>query len=673
MSEPIIPSVTSSSEPLPAPGSLHYWKSLDGSIYQEMIRTRMGQGNRVYGQQEQFLTALIQAEQRRLGRPLDVLEFGCGFGRHASYLAGLEGVRYHGFDMSEPMVAPLRQAPPAGMSPLDERLFVGDDPLTTLGSRRFDLVFTVSVLIHNPSESISRVMENLGRLVRPEGLMCLVENQLVPFGVWENAWHQGCWLQSFAEAMPPGWDLHHGAGFIDTHDLYVLKRNGDEARRYFKLRGPEQARDESQPLTLEALKLQGLPRLSKWASGAAHALQHAASSVEVRVHELQERLQVETERTQRRQRLFALAEDLAELRNRSVKPPRVSEPAPAQAPQPGVLFNAPLDITWAHHAPSLAGVLHVFHQQWYGIRAAAGYSPGRKLAITAERPLSTEELRQAVEFCANSSSPVVVIHSFSANAHALILALRKALKRSVRILGVWHGSSAQFHYPHEYETFASLVELRARGIINGVACVKPDMHLVSSHISPKTLLNLPPRVDARMMRPLGARSDAALIPTPNDWRKNFHTNLYACMAAPRVGQVYVTAQFSQPESLELVSKPVHRIKSMGRGELFQFMRKVDVVLNASLSECQPMTALEGLALRVPCITGPLGLGALDEHPFQQLTQIARVDQVGAVRDAIERVLELQERSPQKLREMMDSYEARLCSEAIQSYEDFIHS
>jgi len=64
---------------------------------------------------------------------------------------------------------------------------------------------------------------------------------------------------------------------------------------------------------------------------------------------------------------------------------------------------------------------------------------------------------------------------------------------------------------------------------------------------------------------------------------------------------------------------------------------------------------------------------LDEHPFQQLTQIARVDQVGAVRDAIERVLELQESSPQKLREMMDSYEARLCSEAIQRYEDFIHS
>lgn len=673
MSEPTIPPPTAPSEPAPEPSSLRYWKSLDGSSYQEMIRTRTGQGNRVYGQQEHFLTALIQAEQRRLGRPLEVLEFGCGFGRHASYLAGLEGVRYHGFDMSEPMVAPLRQAPPAGMSPLGERLFVGDDPLTCLGSRRFDLVFTVSVLIHNPAETIPQVLKTLGQLVRPEGLICLVENQLVPFGVWENAWHQGCWLQAYTDTVPPGWDLHHGSEFTDTHDIYVLKRNGSEERRYFKLSGPEQARDESQPLTLEALQVQGLPRLRTWAAGAAHALQHAATSAETRVQEFQERLQVETERFQRRQRLFALAEDLAALRNRTVKPSRVSEPPPARAPLPGVLINAPLDTTWAHGVPGLAGVIHVFHQQWHGIRAAAGYSPGRKLAITTERPLSSQELRQAVEFCANSSSPAVIVHSFSDNAHAFIVALRKALRRSVRILGVWHGSAAQFHYQHEYETFANFIELRSEGLINGVACVKPDMHLVSGNIFPKTLLNLPPRVEPRMIRPLGAQSNAALIPTPNDWRKNFHTNLYACMAAPHIRQVYVTAQFHPPQGLELAAKPVHRLQSLGRSELFELMRKMDVVLNASLSECQPMTALEGLALRVPCITGPLGLGRLDEHPLQQLTQIARVDSVGAVRDAIERVLELQESSPQKLREMMDSYESLLCSEAVHRYEEFIHS
>jgi hypothetical protein len=340
---------------------------------------------------------------------------------------------------------------------------------------------------------------------------------------------------------------------------------------------------------------------------------------------------------------------------------------------PGLLFDNPLDTTWAHAVPSLAGVVHVFHQQWHGIRAAAGYCPGRKLAITAERPLSTKELREAVEFCDRANSPVVILHSFSANAHAFALALRKALKSSVRILAVWHGSTAQFHYEYEYEVFANLLDLCSQGLINSVACVKPDMHLVSGHIFPKTLLNFPPRVEARMIKPQGARSHAALIPVPNDWRKNFYTNLYAGMAAPHVRELYVTTQFNQPPALALVAKPIHRLKSPARSELFEIVRKVDLVLNASLSECQPMTALEGLALRVPCLTGPLGLGSLDEHPLQKLSQIARVDSVGAVRDAIETMLELQVRSPQELREMMESYEQLLCAEAIHRYTEFIHS
>ncbi|MFL5357142.1 methyltransferase domain-containing protein [Archangium sp.] len=672
MSETNNPFTTSPSGPALVPGSVHDWKGTDGFSYQEMMRSRTGQGTTAYSQQERFLVSLIQAEQRRLGRPLEVLEFGCGFGHHASYLAGLEDVRYHGYDMSEAMVRPLRQSPPVGMRPLPERLFVGDSPLSVLGSRRFDLVFTASVLIHNPIEAIPGLLDTLGQLTRPEGLVCLVENPLVPFGVWEDTWQQGCWLHAYADAMPHGWDLHHGTGFTDTHDIYVLKRNGGEQRRYFELKGPEQARDEGQPLTLEALQARAMPRLKAWANRAAHALQHAAISDGGRTQELQERMQVESERYQRRQQLFALAEELAGLRNRPVKTAPVSEPEKAPVPHPGVLFDDALDTTWAHKVPSLSHVVHVFHQQWHGIRAAAGYSPGRKLAITAERSLTSKELRQAVEFCANSVSPVVIVHSFSAVAHEFIVALRKLLGRKVRILCVWHGSTAQFHYDYEFETFAHVMELCERGLVDSVGCVKPDMHLVSGRIYPKTLLNLPPRVEARQRRALSGPSHAALIPTPNDWRKNFYTNLYACMASQHIRQVYVTARFISPQGLQ-PSKPVHHLQRPGRGELFEAIRNVDVVLNASLSECQPMTALESLALRVPCITGPLGLGALDEHPYQRLTQLARVDLVGAVRDAMDGVLELRRRSPEKMMEMMDSYESALRSEAIRHYEEFIHS
>jgi SAM-dependent methyltransferase len=672
MSESNIPSATSPSEPVLEPGSIRYWKGTDGFSYREMINTREEHGNRAYGQQERFLTTLLQAEQRRLGRPLDVLEFGCGFGRHASYLAGLEGVRYHGYDLSEAMTAPLRQSPPSGVNPVSERLFVGDDPLASVGERRFDLVFSVSVLIHNPSGSIPRILDTLGRLVRPEGLVCLVENQLVPFSVWENGWHQGCWLHAYPEMLEQGWDLHHGPGFIDTHDVYVLKRNGEGLRRFFHLAAPERVREESQPLTREEMLGRAIPKLHQWADRASHALSKDVTSAEARVTELEERLAVETERFQRRHRLLALADDLAGLRqNRVVRPPaREQPPAPAAPQRPAFLFDDPNDTAWAHVDSGFSRVVHVFHQEWHGIRAAAGYSPGHKLAITMERPLTHKEIRQAVNLCSNALARVIIVHGFSPNAHELILAMRKAFDRSVRILCVWHGSTAQLHYEYELDVFRRALALREEGLVDAMGCVKPDMHLVSGDIYPRTLLNLPPRVAPQVRRATGQQSRSAFIPMPNDWRKNFYTNLYACMAAPHIDQVYVTTQFTEPRPM---AKPVRRLVRPGRSETFGLMRQVDVVLNASLSECQPMTALESLALRVPCITGPLSLGEFDEHPLQRLCQIARVDVVGPVRDAIERLVDLQVHSPQRLLEMMEDYERRLCAEAILRYQEFIRS
>jgi glycosyltransferase involved in cell wall biosynthesis len=607
------------------PGSIRFWKSTDGSNSLEMSSLQQEQRNRAHGQRERFLSTLIQAEQRRRGCPLDVLELGPGS--------------------------------------------AGEEVLASVGQRRFDLVLSESVLIHEPSESIPGLLDTLGRLLRPEGLVCLVENQLVPFTVRER---NGCWLHAYPELLAQGWDLHHGPGFLDTHDVYVLKRNAEGLRRFFHLEAPERAREESQPLTREELLARALPRLRQWADQTSSEPVRDETSAQARVTELEERLSVETERFERRHRLLALADDLAALRqNRVVRAPeREQVPAPAASPRPAILFDDANDTAWAHVDSSFSRVVHVFHQEWHGIRAAAGYSPGHKLAITMERPLTLKEIRQAVTLCANAQARVILVHGFSPNAQALILAIRKAFGRSVRILCVWHGSTAQLHYEYEMDVFRRALGLREKGHVDALGCVKPDMHLVSGDIFPKTLINLPPRVAPQVRRSTGQQSRAAFIPMPNDWRKNFFTNLYACMAASPIDSVYVTTQFTEPRPMP---KPVRRLLRPGRSETFDLMRKVDVVLNASLSECQPMTALESLALRVPCITGPLSLGEFDEHPLQRLCQLARVDVVGAVRDCIERLVDLQVHSPQRLLEMMEDYENRIRAEAILRYQEFIQS
>jgi hypothetical protein len=392
------------------------------------------------------------------------------------------------------------------------------------------------------------------------------------------------------------------------------------------------------------------------------------------VVELTERLQTETDRFTRRQKLFALADDLAGLRARREPGPEAPTPHPAHAPPspPAVLFDDPLDTRWAHRLPRFGRLLHVFHQEWHGIRAASGYLPGHKLAITAERPMSAGELKRAVERVAGSLCNRVIVHGYSPNAHEFLVAAHKALGKSVQLMCVWHGSTAQFHHTFEVECFTKILELRRRGVLDRVATVKPGMHLLADEVFPKTVLNLPPKVEAVEHQVNGPATRTALIPTPNDWRKNFFTNLFACEASPRLDDVYVTASFSLPPALK-PSKRVHRVKRPTRLEFFDLVRHSDVVLNASLSECQPMTGLESLAVRVPCISGPLSLGALDAHPYQQLAQVVGVDSVQMVEAAIERMLALRERSPQELVQMMADYEQCLTSEALHILEDFVQS
>src|SRR5262245_47088882 len=84
-----------------------YWQQLSGFAYAEMIRERDAIGNENYRQQERFLSAFIASEQHRHDCGIDVLEFGCGFGRHARYVSKIEHVCYYGYDFSAEMVTPL--------------------------------------------------------------------------------------------------------------------------------------------------------------------------------------------------------------------------------------------------------------------------------------------------------------------------------------------------------------------------------------------------------------------------------------------------------------------------------------------------------------------------------------------------------------------------------------
>ena len=647
--------------------SAEYWRSMEGGLYEELIREREGQINRNYQQQEAFLLDFFEKERARLGRPLSILEFGCGFGRHARYLANLDGVSYSGYDFSEKMLEPLRAHPPASLLPLEEHVFVGPDVGEAVGARKFDVVFTVSVLIHNPPEKVPALIEAMSKLVVEGGAIVLIENQLVPVSVFENTWHDGCWLQSYTEHVKNGFDVEIAQGRIDLHDIYVLRRNGGAPARFHRL-------GERQPLSDPELAAMAVPKMRQWAKSVEKVMATAgAAQAQGKLYELQEALRAEKRRAAVRKALATVADELASLRARHATElaaipatPQKAEPAPDPA-APALVWDDPLDTRWAQRDPAFSRVLHVFHQEWHGIRASAGYAPGHKLAITSRRLLTRAEHAAVVSGVDARLIRAVVFHGYSETADELVRLLRKALGTSVSLHAAWLGNTSQFHLEFEYAMFRKLLERRYHGELDGLACVKPDMHLISGHIFEKTLLSLPPRMDAA--EPRAGLSGEAFIPVPNDWRKNFYSNLLAGVAVQRLRRIVVTTRFTPfpgvpPERILVAPLP-------GRAEVFRLMREADIILNATLSECQPMTALEGLALGTPCLTGPIALGDLDRHPYQRLVQVSAVDSIRQVKDAIERVLDMRSQRPAELAEIMADYSRVLRDQALARYREFL--
>ena len=363
--------------------------------------------------------------------------------------------------------------------------------------------------------------------------------------------------------------------------------------------------------------------------------------------------------------LSALAADLVKLRGSPAPDP---QPVPAAAAPSALVWDSADDTRWAADDARFARVLHVFHQEWHGIRAAASYAPGHKLAIPNERPLHPEEHAELLQGLASRQIAAVIVHGYSLAADALVTNLRAAAP--LPIFAVWHGNTAQLHSDYEVEIFALLLSRRAGGALDGLACVKADLHLVSGSAFPKTLLNLPPHgPDLSPPAPRAAASGIAFLPVPNDWRKNFYSNLLAARLVPRIREVVVTTGFRPLPGPALPR--IRRLRRPDREQVFRVMRGADLILNATLSECQPMTALEGLALGTPCLTGPLSLGALDRHPYQRLAQVAGVDSLREVRDAIERILDARERPGGELQAMMLDYSSALTQEALQRYGEFL--
>jgi len=177
-------------EAVPTDGSVdvnyQYWRDHGGAWADEYARRKTWMV--LYHIQEIMLTEYVLRHAEAQDRPLRVLEFGCGVGRHLRNLNRLANVEVHGFDQSAAMVEGCRRWADAEF--LRERVTVGE-PVGPLpfADGSFDLVYSAEVLVHVRPEHISSTLNELCRISR--GHILHIEPS--PDFAVDGTVHHGCW------------------------------------------------------------------------------------------------------------------------------------------------------------------------------------------------------------------------------------------------------------------------------------------------------------------------------------------------------------------------------------------------------------------------------------------------------------------------------------------------
>jgi len=189
-----------------------YWRDHGGAWVDEYAQRKKRMV--LYHIQELMLTQYILEHAHAISaRPLKVLEFGCGVGRHLFNLTRLPDVDVHGYDQSHAMVQGVLSW--AGDAWFGSHIAVGS-PTGTLPypDKVFDIVYTAEVLVHVRPEHIEGILKELVRVCR--GHILHIETT-EHFSLCGEA-HAGCWhhdlVASYArldlacEVLPSGYSAH---------------------------------------------------------------------------------------------------------------------------------------------------------------------------------------------------------------------------------------------------------------------------------------------------------------------------------------------------------------------------------------------------------------------------------------------------------------------------------
>ena len=194
------------------PKNYRWWQDHGAGWFDEVAARKAHMP--IYHLQEMFLDEYFSELA-----PAKVLEFGCGFGRHLEYLRRVPKLEVYGFDQSESMVSGMRWA----RKPWREKRIRVGPPLRKLPYEdgEFDVVFTVSVLIHIRPKDLDAVLAELWRV--SGGHVVHIENVDTDETIVTSEAHDGCWahdLRSAYRRVAPQAQFEVAPSMFEIEDVY---------------------------------------------------------------------------------------------------------------------------------------------------------------------------------------------------------------------------------------------------------------------------------------------------------------------------------------------------------------------------------------------------------------------------------------------------------------------
>ncbi|RLE25170.1 MAG: hypothetical protein DRJ50_03430 [Actinobacteria bacterium] len=186
--------VTRDTENADVPANYRYWQQHGHEWVNEYNDRKLYQ-IKYHIQEWMILDYARRMSEENPDRPLRVLEYGCGVGRHLANLAKLPNVDVYGFDQSTTMIEGCLRW--TNQKWIDEHITIGE-PTGRLpfDDDWFDLVYTSEVLVHVRPEDIAGRLQEMMRVARRQVLHIEPSEH---FKVTSDV-HFGCWKHDLVSA-----------------------------------------------------------------------------------------------------------------------------------------------------------------------------------------------------------------------------------------------------------------------------------------------------------------------------------------------------------------------------------------------------------------------------------------------------------------------------------------